>query len=123
MRWIWFIAALSFTTALQAHEPKDGIKFVKAWDLPLFGKVRCINALFENTTREGHDGRMSCVAFDKEGKTLLQHTVATIYELATEEQICGVPLDLRAKNIAEFKCEYLINEDPLMEFLEELTKD
>lgn len=64
---------------------------------------------------------MSCVAFDKERKILLQHTVFGIYKLATKIQICGVPLDATAKNIAELKFEYLTNNE-LDRELDELGK-
>ena len=100
MRYIYAIIIFLSASHALAHEPEDGIEFVKAWRAGSF-----IVALFENTTTLGQYREMSCVAFDSKGNALAHH-IHVVSELATTGVMGLTPPDVSINQIADIKCEY-----------------
>ena len=100
MRYMYAIILYLFASHALAHEPEDGIKFVKVWKAGSF-----IAALFENTTTLGKYREMSCVAFDSKGNALAHH-IHVVSELATTGVMALTPPDVSINQIADIKCEY-----------------
>ena len=100
MRYICATIICFYPSFMTAHEPTDGIKFVKVWKA---GSI--ISALFENTTTLGAYREMSCVAFDQKGNALAHH-IHVVSELATTGVMALTPPDVSINQIADIKCEY-----------------
>ena len=100
MRYTLVIIIFFCSSFATAHEPQDGIRFVKVWKA---GSL--IAALFENTTTLGEYREMSCVAFDEKGNALTHH-IHVVSELATTGVMALTPPDVSINQIADIKCEY-----------------